>query len=497
MPISTAVDPSARASITGIETTFVNLAGGAVFSLPQRIGVFGQGNNGVTYSTTKKQVFSAQAVGEEFGFGSPLHLAVLQLLPVNGDGVGIIPVTLYPLEEGALATAAVGAITPTGTVTAAGEFRIVAGGVRSNAFSVAIGDTVADFITAALTAISGNLNMPITATDGATKIDTASKWHGASADDIVLSVEGPTDVGFSFAFTQPTGGTINPTVDSALAQMGNVWETMLLNCLDKADTTALGAYAAFGDGRWGSLVHKPLVVFTGDTATTVANAIAIPDARKTDRTNGQLVSPGTEDLPFIVAARELARIAAVANSNAARDYGGQQATGLTPGADGDQWDAAEREAAFQGGSSTVEVVDNVVTLSDTITFYHPTGDATPAYRYVKDIVRLQNIIYNLALIFEAPEWKGAPLIPDDQATTNKAAKKPKMAVGAVNSLIDNLGLQAIISDPETAKSRTQAAINENNQNRLDVSITIQLSGNTNIKSITLGFGFYFGTAPVI
>jgi hypothetical protein len=122
----------------------------------------------------------------------------------------------------------------------------------------------------------------------------------------------------------------------------------------------------------------------------------------------------------------------------------------------------------------VEVVDNVVTLSDTITFYHPSGDATPAYRYVKDIVRLQNIIYNLALIFEAPEWKGAPLIPDDQATTNKAAKKPKMAVGAVNSLIDNLGLLAIISDPETAKSRTQAAINESNPNRLDVSITIQL-----------------------
>jgi phage tail sheath gpL-like len=286
MPISTAVDPSARASITGIETTFVNLAGGAVFSLPQRIPVFGQGNTGVTYSTTKKQVFSAQAVGEEFGFGSPLHLAVLQLLPVNGDGVGIIPVTLYPLEEDGTATVSTGDITPTGVATAAGEFRIVAGGIRSNAFSVAIGDAVADFIAAALTAIAGNVNMP--------------------ANDIVLSVEGPTDVGFSFALTQPVGGTVNPTVDSALAQMGNVWETMALNCLDKADTTALGAYAAFGDGRWGSLVHKPLVVFTGDTATTVASAIAIPDARKTDRVNGQLVSPGTEDLPFIVAARNRA-----------------------------------------------------------------------------------------------------------------------------------------------------------------------------------------------
>jgi hypothetical protein len=89
------------------------------------------------------------------------------------------------------------------------------------------------------------------------------------------------------------------------------------------------------------------------------------------------------------------------------------------------------------------------------------------------------------------------LIPDDQPTVNRAAKKPKSAVAAVSAMLDSLGLNAIISDPETAKENTIAAINDQNPKRLDVSTTVQLSGNTNIISVDLNFGFFFGTAPVV
>jgi phage tail sheath gpL-like len=499
MSISTAVDLSAVARVVGIKTAFKDLRGGGVLFLPQRVAIVGQGNTAATYDTTKRQVTSALEVAQLYGFGSPVHLAALQLLPVNGDGVGTIPVTVYPLEDAGTGVAAAGDITPSGAATGAASFVIKINNMESAQFTVADGDSVATITAAMTTALAAELNLPMTAADNSTDVALTSKWKGASANDLYIEVVATSEdnSGITFAITQPTGGLVNPDVDDALGQVGDVWETMVLNCLDIADTTTLDKFSTFGEGRWGALTRKPLIVFTGNTATTVTAATAVSDARKTDRTNSQLVAPGSNDLPLSVAARQLARIVKVAQNNPPRDYGSQDATGLTPGADGDQWTYIDRDAAVKKGSSTIEVKDGVVNLSDTVTFYHPSGDPIPAYRFVCDIVKLQNIIFNLNLIFATDEWDGAPLIPDDQPTINPEAKQPKMAVAAANALIDSLGLNAIISDPKTAKENTVAQINEQNPKRLDVALTVQLSGNTNIISVDLNFGFYFGTATPV
>jgi phage tail sheath gpL-like len=158
---------------------------------------------------------------------------------------------------------------------------------------------------------------------------------------------------------------------------------------------------------------------------------------------------------------------------------------------------AERDTAIKAGVSTSEVSDQNVSLSDTVTFYHPDGEVPPAYRYVVDIVKLQNLVFNLQLIFEADEWKGAPLIPNEQPTVNPRARKPKDAVAAVAALVDSAALQAILSDPETAKSTITAVIDGTNPKRLNVAVTVQLSGNSNIIDVTLNFGFFFGTPAVL
>lgn len=501
MALSSAVDASAVARVVGIKTTFKDLRAGGILFLPQRIAVIGQGASASTYSTTKAQLTSAFAVGSAYGFGSPLHLAAKQLMPANGDGVGTLPVTFYPLQDDGSGVAAAGDITPSGAQTEAAAYLVRVNNIDSEQFVISPGDTVADVVTAATAAINAVLEMPVVATDAtpgtSTEIGIESKWKGASANGLVIEVIGSTTAGTSFAITQPTGGLVNPDVDDALNQVGNVWESMFLNCLDIADTATLDKYSVFGEGRWGALTRKPMIAFTGNTATTVNDATTVSDARKTDRTNSQLVAPGSNDLPFVVAARQLARIAPVANNNPPQDYGSQDATNLVPGADGVQWTYADRDQAVKKGSSTVEVKDSVVNVSDVVTFYHPSGDPTPAYRYVVDIVKLQNIIFNLDLIFATKEWDGAPLIPDDQPTVNRSAKKPKSAVAAVSALLDSLGLNAIISDPETAKANTLAAINDQNPKRLDVTTTVQLSGNTNIISVDLNFGFFFGTTPTV
>ena len=498
MALSSAVDASAVARVLGIKTIFKDLREGGILFLPQRIAVVGQGASASVYSTDKAQFTSALAVAQAYGFGSPLHLAARQLFPVNGDGVGTIPVTFYPLVDDVAGVVSVGDVTPTVAPTEAGSYIIRVNNIDSEEFVVDVGDTVASVVTAMVDAVNAVLEMPVIATDNLTlRMDITSKWEGTSANDIVIEVIGSTTLGVTFALTQPVGGLVNPDVDDALNQVGNVWESMILSCMDIADTASLGKYDVFGEGRWGALVRKPTMVFTGNTATTVAAAIVIPDARKTDRTNSQLVAPGSNDLPFVVAARQLARIAVVANNNPPQDYGSQNASGLVPGTDGEQWTFADRDQAVKAGSSTIEVKDGEVNLSDTVTFYHPDGDPIPAYRFVADIVKLQNIIFNLDLIFATTDWDGAPLIPDDQPTVNRSAKKPKTAVAAVAAMLDSLGLNAIISDPETAKKNTVAEIDAGNPKRLNLSTTVQISGNTNIVSVDLNFGFFFGTPTVV
>ena len=490
---STAVDASAVARVVGIEAIFKDLRAGGTLFLPQRVAVVGQGATASTYLTTKRQITSATEAGTLYGFGSPIHLAALQLLPINSDGVGSIPVTIYPLEDDGSGVASDGDITPSGAAAAIASYIVRVNNIDSEAFVTAVGDTVAEIVTAMTAAINANLNMPIIAVDNTTEVTFTSKWKGASANDITVEIVGiTTDI--TFAITQAANGATNPDISAALTQVGDVWETMFLNCLDVADTTTLDLFAAFGEGRWGALVKRPAIVFSGDTNLTPALATAVPDARKTDRTNAQLVAPGSSDLPFVVAARQLARIVKLANNNPPHDYGSQDATGLVPGTDAQQWTYAQRDVAVKAGSSTIEVKDGVINISDVITFYHPTGDPLPAYRFVVDIVKLQNIIFNTNLIFATDEWDGAPLIPDGQATVNPDAKRPSTAKAALASMIDGLALNAIISDPETAKNSIVAAIDTGNPKRLNIVLTVQLSGNTNIISIDLNFGFKFGEA---
>ncbi len=591
------IDQSAVARVTGVETTFEDLRDGSILLLPQRIAVFAQGSTISSFALDKVQVTSSGEVGALYGFGSPVHLAARELFPDNGDGVGTVPVTIYPLADSGSGVVATGDVAPTGTQTEAAAYRARVNGILGSEFTIPVGAIdvsavcaqIGDSVNAILhmpvtvvqeygtvtgtpdggnagdgtvtvlsvtgspipgnylltcntavseggvftftdpngtvisttvtmtpasggTTVIGLAGLQFTITDGAadfevadffviaapsTAVNLPAKWKGESGNDVVVDIVGDTTLGTTFSITAHAAGAVNPTLDDALLLVGNTWETLGLNGLNGEDTTALNTLQTFGDGRWGELVRKPMVFVRGNTDAVVGTATTIPAARTTDKINAQLVAPGSVNLPIVVAARQLARIAKLANNNPPHDYGSQRATGLLPGAENVQWDYADRDVAVKAGSSTVEIKDGVVNISDVVTHYAPVAEPVPGYRFVVDIVKLQNIIFNLDLIFATAEWDGAPLLADGDPTTNATAKKPYMAKAAVNAMLDSLGLAAIISNPAAAKKVTTANINQNNPKRLDVTVTVQLSGNTNIKGIALGFGFLFGSAAIV
>jgi len=338
------------------------------------------------------------------------------------------------------------------------------------------------------------LNAYFDITVPATKISLTASWKGASSNGLVIEILPESDNGTTFAITQPVGGLVNPDVTVALALVGNVWETLFLNQMEISDTTTLDAFMNFGEGRWGVNVHRPFLVFTGNTIADPTLATAVADSRKTDRVNVQLVAPGSKELPFMVAARELVPIAVTANNSPPTNYSARQATGVIPGDDSAQWDYPTRDFAVKRGSSTVQCVDGVVQLEDVMTMYHPTGENPPGYRYVVDIIKEMNVIYNLSLIFAAPEWAGAPIVADSQPTTLPEARKPKMAVAEIAALFDSLGLNAILADAATAKKTIVASVDSQNPKRINISYRSAVSGNSQIISIENQWGFFYGAS---
>lgn len=76
-------------------------------NLPQRIAILGEANENkqAGLTNTPVELKSAKEAGDIFGYGSPIHMAMRILKPLQSDGIGGIPVVAYPQLQAAGATA--------------------------------------------------------------------------------------------------------------------------------------------------------------------------------------------------------------------------------------------------------------------------------------------------------------------------------------------------------------------------------------------------------
>jgi phage tail sheath gpL-like len=484
------VSPSAISRVTGVEASYKNFNAGAAQMLPQRLVIIGVGNDNAVYDTNKREVFSASDVGDMYGYGSPLHLSARQLLPSTGPAAEF-PVSIIGLQKATDAVAAAGGVTVTGTATGNGSGKIHIGGITAE-FAFLKGDIPSVIAGTVKNAINGILEMPATAgtVEGAS-IPLTSKWSGALGNRITIEIEGKFP-GVTFSITGFADGALDPDVTPALGKIGIVWETMILNTFDYTDTSRLDKYQLFADGRAGVLEKKPIYIAHG-CIDDLETRTAITDLRVNDDKNFLIVSVGSRELPFVVAAKGLINdIMTTANKNPPQNYKGKL-TGLHCGADDVQEDYSQRNASITKGSSNNIKTGNVAELNDIVTFYHPQNEGKyPSKRYIVDLVKLQNVVFNVRLIMEADELKGAPLVSDNTVTDNPAAVTPKAIKTMFFNLADSLAKKAIIQEPEFTKKTMSVAIDSENPKRVNVIFPVKLSGNVEVSSTDIYFGFYLG-----
>lgn len=487
------IPASAVSRVTGVDVSFKNFNIGRAQKLPQRVAIIGVGNDDAVYPANKFEIEgNASDVGDRYGYGSPLHLAALQFYPQVGKAADF-PVTIYPLQKVNNAMPAHGAIEASGTSTANGSGVITIGGQKAQ-FAIPKNTGPADILGIIKNAIESNLNMPVLVGEvNAGSLPITSKWAGASSNRIKIKIAANIP-GVTLTITEMADGALDPDVTPALEKIGIIWETQVLNTFDYADHDRLDIYQQWGEGRKSPEEKKMVLVAHGCT-DILSVRTAISDIRIHDAINYLIVSVKSDELPFVVAAKGMVSdIVTTANSNPAAGYKGRL-NGLHCGDDDQQENSTQRNSSVNKGSSTNIKTGSVAELCDIITFYHPPNEGKfPSYRYVVDGAKLQNIIFNVRLIMEADELKGAPLVTDDTPTSNPLAVAPKVIKGWFVNLTDSLADEALITDPSYTKKNIQVSIDTENPKRVNVKYPVKLSGNVEISSTDIYFGFYLGEA---
>jgi len=496
MATSTAFAPSRVARGLAIETEYQATTPSSAKYRPVKIALIGVGQESEEYAFTPFDVTKLSDVSDVVGYKNPLYQAAKMLKPTVGLGIGDIPLTVFPVEVTAAGAQAVGSVALVGTLgTGLTEVHTIRAGNHEAKVTLVAGDNNAAMIPKFIAAAAAVLDYPVAVTDGTTVATCTVGWESATGDSVDITIESPATSALTWTIVQPTGGAGTIDVDGALAQFGSEWYSHVINC-EVADHATYNKYSVANEARWDAGVHMPFKCYSGTNETSVAAAAAITDARKSDRTNSLKASPDSRNLPWEIAARQVQAMAIVANVNAARDYGSQKVTILDPGTQADQWTEADGEYQYAvvRGLSTTKIKSNELRIADSVMMYHPDGEDPPAWRYDVDIEKECAMIWNINEIFTADEVDGAPLPPDDQVTTNPAARKPSFYKGKLFGLYDAMALDSVIADPAYAKANTTVTINGSNPKRLDVVAVYKLAGNANVFSVTNRFSFYYGGA---
>jgi phage tail sheath gpL-like len=459
------------------------------------------------------RVLSANAVGDQFGFGFMAHrLAIKAFKTAPGAEIYI-----QPQEEEAAGTQAAGSILIDTAPGVAGSIYVYIAGelVKVN---VATDDDEAAIAGLIIAAINADKTLPVTALVNATpeQLDITAKSEGdyyGNAITIDTNIYGETDIGaLAYTITAMTSGVGTPDIDDALNALGtgsgqngdNYTDLVhgygpVTAVLDKIST--YNGIADQKSGNYSELVHRPFRSVNCDTAAGsggLSALIVIGNGRKTDRSSGIIGVPGSASHPAEIAAQITGYMVTQNNKQAELSYRGFILDGIHTGAVADRWTDdydSGREAAAQAGISCTLVKSGSVTLQNALTFYHP--DSIPvdsnAYRNMRNISILQNIFAAVDLQFSLPKWQQFSVVKDlakvGNVSSRKTAKSPSSVIDDWMSLFTAFAGRAWIADLNfsvNALKETGAVVIRGAGNGFDVLPKFIFSGdgdiiNTNIE----------------
>lgn len=476
-------------------------------NLPQRIAVLAEANtdNQAALSTDPVEITSAQQAGKLYGFGSPIYNIMRILRPVYGDGVGGIPVIVYPQLAAVGSTARVQTITPTGNATGNGVHTLVIGGRKSvdgSTYDVNIvtGDTPTTIAAKMNDVISAVLGCPVKATTNLAVTTTTTKWTGLTAQGVTITVDNNgNSLGVTYAVAEVTPAAGTPSIASALQLFGSEWNTSVINSYGAVESVMAALEQVNGipdpdnpTGRYAGIVMKPFIALTGsvledpstitDTATRSANVtIAICPA------------PLSQGLAMEAAANMAVIFTRTCQDTPHLDVNGKNYPDMpTPTVIGAMAVYNNRDAIVKKGCSTVDLVGGYYQVSDFVTTYHPEGEEPPQFRYCRNLNLDFNVRYGYYLLEQINVVDHAIAADTDDVAVGNIIK-PKQWKSIVAQYAEDLSRRALIAEKEFMQNSITVDLSTVNPDRLDTFFRYKRTGIARISSTTAEAGFNFGT----
>ncbi len=476
-------------------------------NLPQRIAIIGEANeaNQTDLSEEAFQITTSQQAGERYGYGSPIHAIARIILPINGDGVGGIPVFVYPQPEAVGAASKIIEITPSGVATGNGTHTLKIAGrgaVDGSVYDINIeeGDTTADITAKIEDVVNAVLGSPVIASSDDYTAEFESKWKGLTANDLTVEIDtNDDDLGITYVINSTQSASGTPDIEDALDKFQTNWNTIVVNSYGTV-SAVMNSLQNFNGipnpeiptGRYSGIIMKPFIAITGSVADDPSS---ITDARLNDVTIAIAPAPASNGMPYEAAANMTLLFARVSQDTPHLDVAGKSYPDMPVPDNGDigtMADYTSRDLIVKKGCSTVDIVAGRYVVQDFVTTYHPIGEVPPQFRYCRNLMVDFNIRYGYYLKEQINVVDHA-IANDDDVVDATNVVKPKQWKQIVNSYADELALRALIVDVDFMKDSIDVGISEVNPDRLETSFRYKRSGVARIAATTAEAGFNFGT----
>lgn len=474
-------------------------------NLPMRMAIFGEANfaNQGTLDINAKEIRNLKECGLLYGFGSPIYEMMRILRPVNGDGVAGIPTVVYPQAQAVGSTSKIIRIIPVGVAVGNGTHTLkISGreGVDGVFYSLNIedGDTTADICAKIQDAVNSVLGSPVSAVSFSYQTNLETKWKGLTANETSVTIDtGDDDLGLSYTITTMQSGSGTPSVQSALDQFQNNWNTIVVNGYGTVDSVMSTlenfngiALPTNPTGRYAGIIMKPFIAITG---TTADDPSSISDTRKEEMTIGFAPAPGSLGYSFEAAANMALLFARTVQDTPHLDVCGQSYPDMpTPTSIGSMADYNNRDAFVKKGCSTVDLVAERYVVQDFVTTYHPDGEVIPQFRYCRNLALDWNVRYTYYLA-EQINVVDKAIANDNDVVNVSNVIKPKQWKQIVDTIADDLGRRSLIVDVSFMQNSIVVNISAVNPDRLETTFRYKRSGVARISATTAEAGFNYGT----
>ncbi|EJM20172.1 Mu-like prophage tail sheath protein gpL [Pseudomonas sp. GM18] len=363
----------------------------------QRTLIIGQitasGDGVVNVPVLGQGVSDAKAKG---GLGS--MLALMTDAYVRADDFG--EVWFLPLADAAGGVAATGTVLIAGTPTATGVISLyVAGQLLS--LTVTTGELAADIATALAALVNSSSNLPVTATTTTATVTLTAKNKGLAGNeiDLRLNYQGSssgeaTPAGLTLTLTQMASGATNPTLDTALANLGDeAFDFIVCPYTDTASLNALKNLLNDKTGRWSyaNQVYGHVFAAQRGTVSTLSTA---GNARNNQHET--IMGFNNSPSPAWIWAADVAGTAAVAlRADPGRPLQTLALSTVLAPPSASQFILGERNTLLWDGISTFMVgSDGTVAIENLITTYQQNafGAADDSYLQVETLFLLMFVL---------------------------------------------------------------------------------------------------------